>query len=148
MWNCYILILSVRCRLELLVLNKLIKLNPGIYIYLGSSLGSGGALSRILYHLSRKKSGRWHIDKLTMSPCTEVEAFFLVHHVCTDCESDLAELLVTEFDYIPKFGSTDKPKDPSHLFKCNERFEQCAHKVYELISGNLCILDILYVQKM
>jgi Uri superfamily endonuclease len=39
-------------------------LQPGYYLYVGSSFGSGGVRARVSRHLRREKRKHWHIDYL------------------------------------------------------------------------------------
>ena len=40
------------------------QLRPGMYIYVGSALGPGGARARIAHHQRKVVSPHWHIDAL------------------------------------------------------------------------------------
>jgi len=41
-----------------------LRMLPGIYVYVGSALGPGGLAARVGRHARREKTRRWHIDYL------------------------------------------------------------------------------------
>jgi Uri superfamily endonuclease len=82
----------------------------GHYAYIGSALA--GLEARVKRHLREGKKIHWHID------------YFLKRAIVSDvilCESEqrmecnIARAFQTEFDCIPRFGSSDC-RCPSHLF--------------------------------
>lgn len=121
------------------------RLEPAVYIYVGSARGPGGALARVLRHLSRDKKTRWHVDKLTESHFVTFLGFYLINAHGEDCEVSISLRLSSVFKYIPKFGSTDKRESPSHLFKCPSTPEECASVVYEVLENARGVLDFVYV---
>jgi len=90
-----------------------IRFSKGLYAYVGSGKGPGGIIARVLRHKSKSKRLWWHIDYLTTNPYVRIVKVFT-----TNCsESLVAEVLSKHFSYIPKIGSSDDLKAPSHLFR-------------------------------
>ncbi|MEM4481946.1 MAG: DUF123 domain-containing protein [Desulfurococcaceae archaeon] len=145
-WDCYILVLKVKSHIEILLANKIVKVIPNLYLYVGSSKGPGGALARISRHLSKEKSLKWHIDALTANYCVEILGCLLIKSKCSDCEVEIAKQLALNFNYIPKFGCTDKSISVSHLFQCSDLPEQCIYRAYNLAEENSCTEDMVYVE--
>ncbi|MGQ9479510.1 MAG: GIY-YIG nuclease family protein [Thermoproteota archaeon] len=92
------------------------RLPGGCYLYVGSARGPGGVEKRILRHLRRAKKARWHIDYLTMLRSVEIKSVFSLppeydEHLLTCMLTYLGFLAV-----VKGFGSTDSPRDFSHLF--------------------------------
>lgn len=80
----------------------------GYYVYVGSAMNSIEA--RVRRHFSKEKRKKWHIDYLLDD---SFPLFYLA--VPGRLEQEVASLLSSLLDYVPKFGSTDS-KAPSHLF--------------------------------
>lgn len=144
-WNCYVLVLEVTCNIETKLAHRSIVLKPGVYLYVGSSRGPGGALARIIRHISSNKKTWWHVDSLTLSPCCILRGFYLLNSACGDCELEVSRQLAKFFSYVPRFGSADKPRSPSHLFVCLENRENCTCKVYGVLESIGCMVDVIYV---
>lgn len=144
-WNCYVLLLEATCSIKAELAHRSIVLEPGVYLYVGSSRGPGGALARIIRHASSDKKAWWHVDRLTLSPCCTLRGFYLLTSACEDCELEVSRKLARLFSYVPRFGSSDKPQSPSHLFTCLESRENCAYKVYSVLESIKCIVDVIYV---
>ena len=146
-WNCYVLVLELKIETRLEISRRILLLDPGVYLYIGSYRNRGGVLSRIIRHLSRVKKPRWHIDKLTLNPHVEILGFYLVKSECSDCEGEITRLLSTSLEYIPGFGCSDKPAHKSHLFKCRSPLG-CNSIVYSLLEDSRCLVDIVYVDSV
>lgn len=142
-WDCYILVISLERSIDLEISRKTISLKPGVYLYVGSSRGPGRGLSRVLRHLDRGKNTHWHIDHLTNTGASRITGFILIRSECSDCEEELTKLFKTRFPYIPRFGSSDKPRHVSHLFKCIDI--DCIHNAYLEIGNVKCIREYIYV---
>lgn len=124
---------------------RLLRLSPGLYFYVGSAKSSGGALARIIRHISLTKRIRWHVDYLTTSKSSNILGFYLINSRCPDCEKEIFKTLINKYNYIPDFGSTDKPGDLSHLFMCNKTNTECIAEVYSILEQSECILEQVYV---
>jgi len=82
----------------------------GYYAYVGSALG--GVESRLSHHLSRTKKRHWHIDYLLQkASITDI----IIGESESRVECAIAQVLNSQFDSIPGFGSSDC-RCPSHLF--------------------------------
>jgi len=125
--------------------NRSIILEPGVYFYIGSARGPGGALARIVRHLSRGKRVWWHIDKLLECPGISICGVFLMKTINCDCEFEVTRVFREKFNYIPRFGSSDKRKDLSHLFKCSNLVE-CLSQIYVLLEAVECLEEIVYAE--
>lgn len=146
-WNCYICVLSVKTGIELRIRNRDIRLQPGVYLYIGSSRKPGLVYSRIARHIVRDKKKHWHIDHLTASSDADVHGFLLVKSNHCDCEKLLTFLLVDNgYQYVPGFGSSDKPLEPSHLFYCPHDVLACLFHVYSLLDTYSEISEVVYVE--
>lgn len=143
-WNCYVLALKLRCSVRVRISRKTVEIEPGVYFYVGSSKGRGGAIARLTRHLLKNKRIHWHVDQLTTSECCEVIGFYLLNSNCVDCELCIAKAMAKYLDYTPYFGSTDKPRSPSHLFKCRSAVDQCVYLAYELLNSLGCVRSVIY----
>ena len=144
-WSTYILVIKVGEQVELSIRGRVVWVEPGLYLYVGSAKGRGGALPRIMRHISRVKKKRWHIDYLTMERGVNILGFFLIQSIRGDCESTLSRLLAMEYPYIPGFGSSDKPSDPSHLFICRSGVLDCIIGVYSIVEKADCTGELVFV---
>jgi Uri superfamily endonuclease len=93
----------------------IMRVDPGIYVYVGSAFGPGGLRARLSRHASRRKVKRWHIDYLR--PRTSlVGAWFST--ASNQLEHDWAVrigALPTVTIPLLRFGASDCSCD-SHLF--------------------------------
>ncbi|MGC8983392.1 MAG: GIY-YIG nuclease family protein [Desulfurococcaceae archaeon] len=145
-WDSYVLVLRLSgvLRVEAGLVRAV--LDPGVYFYIGSAKGPGGAWARVIRHLSKVKRARWHVDYLTASPLARVEGFLLVKSVCKDFEVEASNAFSRLMSYVPRFGSTDKQQSPSHLFKCGEEtLEECLVLAGALLEQLGCVEDFLAV---
>lgn len=122
MKGSYILIIEVpeRRKIEVGGLGS-VEFPQGSYAYLGSA--QGGFRARIGRHLSETKKLRWHIDYLLKQ--AEITEIILCPDSGTSAirlECFLAQKLVREFSFIPRFGSSDC-HCPSHLYFAPEKSE-------------------------
>lgn len=85
------------------------KLEEGVYAYVGSCGVS--CLRRVVRHLSRPAARRWHVDYL------QCDALYAV--VTPLAEAELARRLAGGCTAVARFGSTDDPGAPGHLFRCD-----------------------------
>lgn len=88
---------------------KKFEITQGTYIYVGSCGAS--CTKRILRHVERPKTLRWHVDYL------QCKAAYAA--VVPVPEKKAAKTLAAQCPHVPHFGSTDDPTAPSHLFKCD-----------------------------
>jgi len=128
----YALILQVYRDLELTIgsLGK-VKVEPGVYCYIGSARGFGGLRARIAHHYRKLKPRLWwHIDYLTIR--NEVRILHVVYaETNQDLESQFAKAVNEAYCWnpaIPRFGATDK-RDYTHLFRCACDYDQCIENI-------------------
>ncbi len=103
---------SIRVRVGSL---GVLRLTPGLYIYVGSAQGT--LESRVRRHALKRKKKHWHIDYLTGNRWVntlKAEAYPLPRHY----ECLLASRLRKIGQEIPRFGASDC-HCASHLFKIN-----------------------------
>lgn len=86
----------------------------GIYAYVGSAMGPGGIVGRVLRHLRRSKKKFWHIDYL-LDRARIIMIIVLKSEERLECKI-AEEMRRHRMEYIPRFGSSDC-RCPSHLFK-------------------------------
>jgi len=144
-WNCYVLVIELRDPCSVVVSGERVVLDSGVYLYVGSAMGAGGALSRIARHLSVEKKIWWHIDRLLACPSSTVRGVFLVRAENCDCEVEVSRVFREELGGIPGFGSSNKRQNYTHLYTCKEVVE-CASRVYNLLENVKCIVDIVYAE--
>ncbi len=95
-----------------------VKLQPGMYIYIGSALGPVKFKTRVCRHLSKSKKPWWHIDYITLSPFYEP----LIVTVCPITVKGLESWLALSahasrcFKPIQRLGGSDDPHRVSHLY--------------------------------
>lgn len=92
-----------------------LKLQPGVYIYVGSAFGPGGLAARIKHHHQIATRPHWHIDYLR-AVCDLAEVWFTTlagrhEHSWAKAVAQLAGATVP----MPGFGSSDCACE-SHLF--------------------------------
>ena len=98
----------------------LIEFNEGIWVYVGSALGttSTSLESRISRHLSNKKKIHWHIDYLLRNSVKVIDVIWVETRKRLECK--LAKILIDsrEFEIGPMgFGASDcKSFCGSHIF--------------------------------
>lgn len=146
-WDCYMLVVEVSKSILIKLKKQCFKIKPGVYIYIGSSRKPGLALSRIARHLRRKKKKHWHIDYLTTSTNTIIKGVFLSRTKYKDCEYELTKLLLDmDLEYVPRFGSSDKKQEQSHLFRCSNDLDECLSNIYGYLEALDSIVDIVYAE--
>ncbi len=144
-WDTYVLVLLAKDLVHVVTARRAFTIQRGVYLYVGSARGAGGAVARLARHVSRGKRVKWHIDHLTESPLVEVVGAYLVRSKReVDCESSLAHLLASHFPYLEGFGSTDKPQDPSHLFYCGLELTPCLEEVAKVVEEADCSSEVVY----
>ena len=139
--GAYILLLRVTTRLEAKVGSLgALTFQPGLYAYVGSARGPGGLRGRVSRHLRQAKDGgarRWHIDYLL--PHAGIEAVVLVYPSHSGGEECLARECRSRLPPGPRgFGSTDRPGDGTHLYRCPDSREECLRLLGEC--GRACCL--------
>ncbi len=125
----YVLILDVS---ENLVIDtrgsRKFYLEPGLYVYTGSARGPGGLLARINRHLKRRKKLFWHIDYLTIRESVHIVAVYSLVDIVDphrDYESLLSARLMELLEPVKGFGTSDKPRDKAHLYRCRGGLDEC-----------------------
>ncbi|WP_296520394.1 DUF123 domain-containing protein [Rhodoplanes sp.] len=93
-------------------------LPAGRYLYCGSARGPGGLRARIARHLRRRKTLRWHVDRLTTRGTV-----FAVWAIPGGDECDLVARLAALPVPLPGFGSSDCRRCRSHLLAWPEGVE-------------------------
>lgn len=119
-------------------------IDPGVYLYIGSARGPGGALARVIRHLTSEKRVWWHIDRLLACPGSHVCGVVLINAGSCDCEAEISRLLRSQLSWVPGFGSSDKRHDISHLYKCNTNLVDCVEHTYELLERVACFEKAVY----
>jgi len=145
LWNCYILVIGLVEPCHLVYSNRSVILEPGVYFYIGSARGPGGVLARLARHLVGEKRVWWHIDRLLKCSSINIYGVFLLKAINCDCEFEVTRVFREKFNYIPRFGSSDKRQDPSHLFKCSNLVE-CLSQVYTLLESIECLEEVIYAE--
>lgn len=121
------------------------KLLKGIYVYVGSARGRGGLHARIMRHLRRIKSIRWHIDYITVLDECTIKAVIYDLTREPDIESIISRKLMEYEKFEPAikgFGASDK-RDYTHLFKYIGDLESC-YKDIALIFKDLGLDPKIY----
>ncbi|WP_272840522.1 GIY-YIG nuclease family protein [Rhodoplanes sp. TEM] len=110
--GAYVLAIALETPLPVRLAGRLAgTLAPGRYLYCGSARGPGGLRARIARHLRRRKTLRWHVDRLTTRGTV-----IAVWAVPDGDECALAGALAGLPVPIPGFGASDCRRCPSHLF--------------------------------
>jgi Uri superfamily endonuclease len=88
------------------------RLEPGLFAYCGSALGSGGIRARVSHHLRTEKLLRWHVDHVTAAGRVEHVGVAVGANEC-----DLADELLSRGGTtpLPGFGSSDCKRCRAHL---------------------------------
>ncbi|MCE4601896.1 MAG: GIY-YIG nuclease family protein [Desulfurococcales archaeon] len=111
----YILLLCIGEQLTVEYGGRRATLPQGLYAYIGSALNSLEA--RIRRHLTPVKKVRWHIDRLTTSPHASPLQILACRTRARGLEPCIASKLAAKgYSGPPRFGSTDNPSSPTHLF--------------------------------
>jgi len=86
----------------------------GFYVYTGTA--QVALKSRLMRHIKKEKTARWHIDYLSTHPNVEfVNAYYYEGEPGRkECLRNMRVILNASF-FIPKFGSSDCSSCPSHL---------------------------------
>jgi Uri superfamily endonuclease len=83
---------------------------PGLYVYCGSAMGSGGIAARLARHMRRYKRSHWHVDQLTEAGKVVGAWVFPGRGEC-EVNGELADWPTP----IEGFGSTDCQRCRAHL---------------------------------
>lgn len=147
-WNCYVLVIKVAEFVRVRLRGVVTVVEPGVYFYIGSSRKPCTVLARITRHISKSKPVHWHVDQLTTTEKAEVTGILLVDLKTGDCELELSKTMrVAGLTCIHGFGSTDKPRSVSHLFKCHvDDPIECASLAYELVEKIPEATELIYVE--
>jgi Uri superfamily endonuclease len=120
--GCYTIVLVVSDEVVVEARTLKVRIPRGLYIYVGSGGGPGGLRARVYRHFRRRKRVRWHIDRLTIaSPVSVVGVAWCEGGCGAEAESRIALCLYSMgYEPVPRFGATDDPIAPSHLFRAPE----------------------------
>ena len=88
------------------------ELSRGVYLYVGRAMN--GLSIRLSRYMKSIKKPHWHVDWLLMSGRLLEVASALTND--PKMEHELACLLASSHEYVPRFGSSDDDC-PSHLFR-------------------------------
>ncbi|MCX8189351.1 MAG: GIY-YIG nuclease family protein [Nitrososphaeria archaeon] len=119
MKGSYVLVLENKkaCNIEVGSLGK-IMFSEGFYAYIGSMFGPGGLEARIRRYFTRGKR-HWHIDYV-LDHMRIIGVYVLPEK---NFESFLANAAVKNFNFIKRFGCSDKKSDVSHLLYFKKEHE-------------------------
>jgi len=99
----------------------LARLEPGVYIYVGSAWGPGGLRARLCRHLyGRRGRVHWHIDYLAAAPgYRPIGAIVVLNTRGVEPFLAAAGYSSRIFEPVePQLGGTDDPYGFGHLFLC------------------------------
>lgn len=136
---CLIISLKKNSRIKVGSLYNSLNLNKGFYVYIGSAMNS--LIPRIRRHLSDNKKLHWHIDYLLKSRNSAIrEVLFTDSEKRIEC--DLAQLISSNGEEIPKFGCTDCNCN-SHLiyFKLKKDAMKSVEEAYNTLNISYMNLD-------
>ncbi|MCD6428991.1 MAG: GIY-YIG nuclease family protein [Desulfurococcales archaeon] len=103
---------------------------PGTYIYIGSA-NVKNPLARVLRHFKKNKKIKWHIDYLTAAPETRIMTAIVCYGLTEEAIYDIVSRLVFVSAAAKRFGSTDRRKHLTHLFKISRKY-YLLHLINEL----------------
>lgn len=84
-----------------------IRLEPGVYVYVGSARGSGGLAARLNRHLRADRKPHWHVDALTAA-APVVEVWYRASPDRLECSwSQMLSNLPGTSEPAPGFGASD-----------------------------------------
>ncbi|MEM4491763.1 MAG: DUF123 domain-containing protein [Sulfolobales archaeon] len=112
----YLLIIKVFGKLRVKIARKIWVLDGGYYAYLGSACLAKPYV-RVLRHFTTAKRVHWHIDKITSHKNTQPIAGIVLYGVSEESLYNAVFSSKMFVAAIPKFGSTDREKHFTHLFK-------------------------------
>jgi Uri superfamily endonuclease len=98
-------------------------LPSGLYVYLGSAMGSGGVRARVARHFRDSRRIHWHIDTLT-KVCSAEGVFWVIDSARLECAWAQSLLRLPGSGVpIPGFGSSDCSLGcPAHLVRIGEGY--------------------------
>ena len=103
--GAYLLWLPIDRPLDLAAPKPGARLDPGIYLYLGSANGPGGLRARAARHLRADKRRRWHVDQLTVVAGARARA--LAWPGGDECSWREAVQAAGASVPVPRFGASD-----------------------------------------
>ena len=115
----YTLFIRIKAEISIEIRKRVIKLQPGFYIYVGSAFGAGGLSSRLHRHMRKNKKKHWHIDQVTMSNHSRIEGIGISIEKKNECT--IASLLseIENISPIKGVGNSDCIQCQSHFFVIN-----------------------------
>ncbi|MHA1685878.1 MAG: GIY-YIG nuclease family protein [Candidatus Heimdallarchaeaceae archaeon] len=97
---------------------RILTIERGYYLYVGSAFGTGGLSSRLSRHLKHEKKIFWHIDQLTTSEYCTIEGIGVAINQHIECMISQSLAKMNNLEPIIGFGNSDcKMSCPSHLYK-------------------------------
>lgn len=134
----YALIVRVKKNIDVETRSRTFHIARGVYVYVGSARASGGLRGRLKRYITGARNPHWHIDYLLASPYSEL--LYVCFHISEeDLESLLARKLIGSCLPVVGFGSSDKRRDVSHLFRCGESQDEAIHAVRTLLPRLTCV---------
>ena len=95
------------------------RLQPGLYCYVGSAMGPGGVRSRVGHHSRIAPRPRWHIDYLR-SECALISVWYAITELRMEHDWGAAiAALPGAVQPVRGFGASDHPGS-THLFHFGE----------------------------
>ena len=111
----YLLLLCIGEAIDLWV-GRRIRLEPGLYIYIGSAQNS--LYHRLKRHIKYSKRIHWHIDKITTWNRGRILGVAVCQSNVRDLEPCISRGLYLRGYRGPEgYGSSDKPESATHLYK-------------------------------
>lgn len=111
-----------------------LRVEPGVYVYVGSALGPGGLAARLGHHLNPERATHWHIDYLRQFTRLD-EVWYTCDAVRREHQwADLAGSMSGAVIPLSRFGASDC-NCPAHLFHfaTAPTFEEFQRRVRERI---------------
>jgi Uri superfamily endonuclease len=116
--GAYLLWLPLARPLDLAAPKPGARLEPGVYLYLGSANGPGGLRARVGRHLRAAKRPRWHVDQLTAAAGARARA--LAWPGGSECAWRAAVQAAGADVPVPRFGASDCRRCPAHLLRLDD----------------------------
>ena len=116
--GAYLLWLSLADPVALTAPKPGARLDPGVYLYLGSANGPGGLRARVARHLRADKRPRWHVDQLTVAAGVRARALAWVDG--SECAWREAVQAAGATVPVPGFGASDCRRCPAHLLRLDD----------------------------
>ena len=104
--------------MEIRIKKRILSLQKGFYIYVGSAFGAGGLSSRIHRHLRKDKKQHWHIDQITCAENCTVYGVATFLNEKSECIISGKLKKMKGLTPVVGFGNSDcKNSCQSHFYK-------------------------------